>query len=58
MVEGLRPEMLWDELKTRAGNRDTSPAPGVMLVGKLGPSGRGKSEAVKVKTYSLHSPSG
>ena len=32
MVEGLRPEMLWDELKTRAGNRDISPALGVMLV--------------------------
>lgn len=34
MVEGLRPEMLWDELKTRAGNRAISP---VMLVGKIGP---------------------
>ena len=32
MVEGLRPEMLWDKTKTRAGNRDISPALGVMLV--------------------------
>lgn len=58
MVQRLRPEMLSDVAKIKGGNRDTSPAPGVMLVGKLGPSGRGKSEAVKVKTYSLHSPSG
>lgn len=32
-VGGRTPEMLSDEVKTRAGNRDTSPALGVMLVG-------------------------
>jgi hypothetical protein len=35
MVEGLRPDMLWDEVKTRAGGRAISPAHGVLLV-KLG----------------------
>lgn len=54
---GRTPEMLSDDAKTKAGNRNISPALGVMLVGKPGPSGRGKNEAVKVKTYSLHSPS-
>ncbi|KOC88029.1 hypothetical protein NG42_06025 [Winslowiella iniecta] len=31
MVGGRTPEMLSDEAKTRAGNQDTSPAPGVMM---------------------------
>lgn len=54
MVEGLRPEMLSDVAKIKGGNRDTSP---VMLVGNYARLGK-KIEALKVKTYSLHSPSG
>ena len=46
MVEGLRPSMLWDEVKIRAGCWAISPAPGVLLVGNLTPAGRRRSVAL------------
>lgn len=57
MVQGLRPEMLSVVVKIKGGNQDTSPATGVLLV-ELRQRWRKESEALKVKTNSLHSPSG
>lgn len=42
MVQRLRPEMLSDVVKIKGGNRDTSPAPGVMWWGNLAYKVEGK----------------
>lgn len=46
VVQGLRPEILSVVAKIKGGNRDTSPAPGVMLLENLTPAGRRRRDAL------------